>query len=263
MMLLEWGNIVSKDYCPFNEAKQIKDMAWQTLIPRVHLEMLRIELEAKHLGSNEKHLFFTLALPFDSFLKRNVTRTPRYNAIVYRNSGPLVSTVCRHWFSSRADLFADAFECFFNFPMESIVCLVNILVLIKALTSRRLEFHNGAEFENGAREALSALSTLIRSRGTKIQSLTNSIGLSTCKEENLQAASVVMLSNVSKYGAPNSSIQQFMKFNAHMHNVHSILLHFFPLKANKCKHGSVCNCIVFWTVEEMTTNMLDRRMSGI
>ena len=77
--------------------------------------------------------------------------------------------------------------------MESIVCLVNIFVLIKALATRKLEF------ENGAKEALSALSTLIRSRGTKIQSLTNSIGLSTCKEENLQAASVVMLSNVSKY----------------------------------------------------------------
>lgn len=145
--------------------------------------------------------------------------------------------------------------------MESIVCLVNILLLIKALTGRRLEF------ENGAREALSGLSTLIRPRGTKIESLTNSIGLSTCKEEDLLAASVVMLSNVSKYiGTPNSSIQQFMKSNAHMDNLHSILLHFFPLKANTwCndKHGSVCNCIVFWTVEEMTTNMLDRRMPGI
>ena len=50
-----------------------------------------------------------------------------------------------------------------------------------------------------SRMVLSALSTLIRSKGTKIESLRNSIGLSTCKEEDLQAASVVMLSNVSKY----------------------------------------------------------------
>lgn len=141
---------------------------------------------------------------------------------------------------------------FFNLSMESIACLVNTMALIKALTRGRLEI------ENGAREAVS---TLIRSRGTKLESTGNSIGLTTCKDEDLLAASVVMLSNVSKYGTPNYLIQQFMKSNAHLYNVHSILLQFFPFKAKRCEHGE-CNCIVFWADEEMTT-MLARRMPGI
>lgn len=73
---------------------------------------------------------------------------------------------------------------------------------------------------------------------------------------------VLMLSNVN--ATSKSSIQQFMKSNAHMHNVHSMLLQFFPLNADTCrvKHKlTVCNCIVFWAVEEMTI-MLARRLPG-
>ena len=75
-----------------------------------------------------------------------------------------------------------------------------------------------------------------------------------------------MLSN----GTPNSSMRQFLQFNA-VDDVHSILLQYVPLKdvaktgekvnvpILECECSLACNCIAFWTNKQITT-VLARRM---
>jgi hypothetical protein len=143
---------------------------------------------------------------------------------------------------AQADLFAKAFESL-EFPLEAVTCLVNVLIFSTSLMRGRLDL------ENGAREVLATLTdpklkningidgnglTTCTEEATGIASVEGG-GLQTVtteeqvtetvsteeatretasrEEKGLKAASVVMLAN----GAPNSSVKQFMKSNAHVH----------------------------------------------
>jgi hypothetical protein len=137
-----------------------------------------------------------------------------------------------------------------NFPDLGITCLGNIAVFVRVCMKGMLTL------EMGARDVLAA------TRGPKLEDI-NGFGLSTRREYT--KASVVMLSTYK----PNSSMRQFMKYLSHAHDVDSILLKCFPLKsvavtAEICKCRGcqgICECIVFWTVEEITM-MLARRIPG-
>lgn len=101
----------------------------------------------------------------------------------------------------------------------------------------------------------------------------NGFGLSTCRGE-YQNASVVMLANHT----PNSSMMHFMKYLSSAHALYSIIVQYTRLESAavtvetcECSErgGTTssgdskmrCNCIVFWTVEDITI-ILAHRMPG-
>lgn len=145
-------------------------------------------------------------------------------------------------------------------PDLVITCIANLSIFITCFLGRKLDV------DVSARDVVGT--------GPKLED-TNGFGvLSTCKGE-YQNASVVLLSNRT----PNSSMRHFMKYIYKTHNLYSIILQCIRLESavvtvETCEcseHGVTtsssdskitCNCIVFWTVEDITI-ILAHRMPGI
>lgn len=147
-----------------------------------------------------------------------------------------------------------------DLPVLGIVCIGNISVFITCFIRGRLDI------ENGAKEVLTTLT------GPKLVPINGNMNVdkgpmtTLAEKRGVEGASVVMLSN----GTPNSSMRQFLQFNA-VDDVHSILLQYVPLKdvaktgekvnvpILECECSLACNCIAFWTNKQITT-VLARRM---
>lgn len=133
----------------------------------------------------------------------------------------------------------------------NLACMGNLAVFVTSLLRGRLDL------EMGARDVLATM------RGPKLVEINNGFGLTTCKAQEYDKASVVMLS----LQTPNLSIRQFMKYISNAYNVHSIILQCFPVNSpvldqkfdgEQKNHSINCKCIVFSTVEEVIILLADQ-----